>query len=318
MTQTTDIQQLGLIGVLMGGFSSERDISLKSGKAVFAALREAGCRVTAIDIVSSDTEEIAYQLKDSGIEAAFIALHGQFGEDGGVQSLLEKFHIPYTGSGAEASRLAMNKISSYEAFEKAGLIPPAHRVLRKGEAFEPDDVLAKIGCPLIVKPSSEGSSIGITIVQRPEEFPAAVQTAFGFGPEILVETYVSGREMTVGILGEEPLPVLEIRSRNVFFDFAAKYQQGMTDYLVPAPLSPDVSQKLQQMALRAHRALGCEHFSRVDFMLDADMRPWILEINTIPGFTATSLLPKAAKAAGIEFPQLCLKIIRMAYETTKK
>ena len=174
------------------------------------------------------------------------------------------------------------------------------------------------GWPVVIKPACEGSSIGITIVSQKEELKAALSKAFQYGHEILVERFIPGRELTVGIIGSESLPIVEIRPKKAFFDFEAKYQSGMTEYIVPAPISPDLAEQIQDTALQAHLALGCRDFSRVDIILDQESRPYILEVNTIPGFTATSLLPKAAKQAGLEFPELCLLLTQMAYGKKKE
>ena len=317
-----------LIGVLLGGYSSERDISLKSGQAIFEALRAAGCRVTALDITSRDRDKIAKQIRDSGIDLAFIALHGELGEDGVIQSILEEIGIPYTGSGVESSRRALDKVTAYRIFEEHGIPVPDYQVIRSGEDVPFGHFSGRWGSPLVVKPASEGSSIGITIVRDPEQFAAALKFAGRYSSQVLVERYLSGRkasgqeasgrELTVGILGEEALPVVEIRPGNPFYDFAAKYQDGETEYIVPARLTGGITAQLQETALRAHRALDCRHFSRVDFLLDDEGQSYVLELNTIPGFTSTSLLPKAARAAGIEFPELCLRLVRMAYGKTKQ
>ena len=304
--------KLGRIGVLMGGTSSERDISLKSGKAVSGALKASGCQVLDLIIDTTDHEPLIAILKEAKIDIAFIALHGRFGEDGTIQAILEDLGIVYTGSGIEASRLAINKARSQEIFKQKNIPVPEFEVIRKNNvqgAIHNDTR----EFPVIVKPSSEGSSIGITLVEKKEDLLSAITKAFEYDEEILVETYIKGRELTVGILDEQSLAVAEIRPKSVLFDFSAKYESGTTEYLVPAPLEEEVSREVQQIGLRAHRALGCRDFSRVDIRLDQQNRPFVLEVNTIPGFTATSLLPKAAKATGIDFPGLCLKLVGLAY-----
>ena len=310
--------RMGSIGVLMGGCSSEREISLKSGRAVYEAMRSAGCHVKALDVVVQQENSIVTLLRESQSDVAFIALHGRFGEDGTIQRILENAAMPYTGSGVEASRLAMNKVLSKEIFLKQGIPVPEYVVVSRGKSLQRDVVLERLkGLPVVVKPSQEGSSIGITLVTQEEEFAFAVEKAFRYGDEVIVERYIKGRELTVSILGQAPLPIVEIRPQNSFFDFAAKYKDGKTEYSVPAFLPDDVTTKIQKLAWEAHRALGCRDFSRVDFILEEERTPYVLEVNTIPGFTSTSLFPKAAKAMGVEFSELCLELIRLAYGKKK-
>ena len=313
-----DISQLGHIGILMGGCSSEREISLRSGEAVYTALKERGCQVTKIDISTDDEEAILRLLKESLIQVAFITLHGRLGEDGRIQAILEKVGLPYTGSGVEASQRSLNKILTQDLLMKKQIPVPEYKVVRQEDHCSGDLLFEQFnGSPFVVKPASEGSSIGITIVRKKEETQPALALAFKYGEEVLVERFISGRELTVGILGQEALPVIEIKPKEAFFDFHAKYQAGTTEYLIPAPISQDMAARIQTIALQAHRALGCRHLSRVDVILDEQHQPFVLEINTIPGFTKTSLLPKAAAARGISFPDLCLKLTRLAYETKK-
>ncbi len=311
-------KNFGHIGVLLGGYSSEREISLKSGKAVYDALEEAGHHVSKIDIVSRE-DDIGQMIQAAGIDVAFIALHGALGEDGTIQSLLEMAGVPYTGSGVDASRIAINKISTQNVLRKKNFPVPIFTTVFQEDSMDEDALLTRVdGMPVVVKPAAEGSSLGVTIVHKRENFKKAVMEAFRYGSPILVDHYIQGRELTVGILSDEPLPVVEIRPTHDFFDFTAKYQKGLTDYLVPAPLSAEITTKVQQMALAAYEAVGCRDFSRVDVILDRKMNPYILEINTIPGFTATSLLPMAAQEAGYNFTQLCEKIIALAYEKKKQ
>ncbi len=309
---------LGTIGVLMGGPSTERDISLKSGKAVCDVLKTSGVAVVPVDIAADDPQESARRLKDIGIDCAFIALHGRFGEDGQIQQILEELHIPYTGSGVEASKLAMDKIASREAFRRAGLDVPGGFIVDKKEgcgmtvglkAFIEDG-----GFPLVVKPAAHGSSIGLSIVDNEDQLFKGMETALRYDNRILVEEYIAGRELTVGILGDKALPIVEIIPKNIFFDYEAKYKTGMTEYLVPAPLDDDIARLVGETAVSAHTALGCYGYSRVDIILSSDFLPHVLEVNTIPGMTATSLLPKAAASAGISFEDLCKRLIVYAYE----
>ena len=324
----------------MGGYSSEREISLKSGHAVFTALREAGCQVSALDITLQEEERIFQFIKESKIDVAFIALHGRLGEDGAIQAILEKAGIVYPGSGVEASRLAINKAKTLKMLKKKNIPVADHIILARqslsfpnaclpafgGDNFETisneceidiDSIVRSLGLPVVVKPLCEGSSIGISFVQQKEQLAVALATAFSYGNEVLVERYILGKELTVGILDRKILPVVEICPKNNFFDFTSKYQSGMTEYKIPAQISPEETKRAQSIAMAAHEAIGCEDFSRVDLIQGKEGNPFVLEINTIPGFTAMSLLPKAARASGIDFTDLCLTLIRLAYEKKK-
>ncbi len=308
----------GHIGVLMGGCSCEREISIKSGKAVFAALKAYGCRVSALDLQSERPQIIKNNLRKEKIDLAFIALHGRFGEDGQIQQILKEMNIPFTGSGPSASARTMNKILSQDIFQKKN-IPICHfMTVHRKNKIEFEEMRDYFGSlPVVVKPASQGSSIGVNFVRKKSDYKRALKTAFRYGDAIIVEKYVAGRELTVGILAEKALPVIEIVSKREFFDYRAKYEKGKTEYIVPADLSKPVSQKCKRIALNAHQALGCFGFSRVDLMLDDDQNVYVLEVNAIPGFTETSLLPKAAKATGISFTDLCLKIIEISYAQKK-
>lgn len=314
-----DREQWGRIGVLMGGYSSEREISLKSGRAIYEALKAQECDVIPVDIKEEDEEKILNLILESKIDLAFIALHGQLGEDGRIQSILEKAHIPYTGSGVKASRLALNKIESQNIFKKNDINVPAYVTLSRNNSVDLDAIIDELGdFPLVVKPSHEGSSIGITIVTQKEQWPKALDLAWSYASDILVERYIQGREVTVGILDQTALPVVEICPHREFFDFTAKYEKGVTDYIVPAPMPHNQTVVLQDLALKSHRILGCSDFSRVDFILDENWVPYVLEVNTIPGFTATSLLPKAAAEAGIPFDELVFRLTELAYGKKKE
>ncbi|MFA5223721.1 MAG: D-alanine--D-alanine ligase [Candidatus Omnitrophota bacterium] len=312
-----EIKDFGRVGVLMGGPSSERDISLKSGKAVLSALKESGVEAVGIDILTDNKEDNIRLLNNSNLDCAFIALHGRFGEDGSIQEILEEADLPYTGSGVEASRLAMDKIGALKVFKAGKLYVPRSQFLEKGLYDKGSKFKNELGLPVVVKPANHGSSIGLSIVDLEQEIPAAIELAFQFDRRIVIEQYISGRELTVGVLDEKPLPVIEIVPKHKFFDFEAKYQAGLTDYIVPAVLEPEIAGKVQQAALRAHQLLGCFGCSRTDIILSRDNLPFVLETNTIPGMTSTSLLPKAARILGIDFNRLCLKLLELAYEKTK-
>lgn len=308
------VRRVGKIGVLMGGPSTEREISLKSGKAVYESLKESGIEAIAIDITSGGIEENKELIKAQEIDCAFLALHGSFGEDGQIQKILDRLKIPYTGSGVSASRLAIDKIASRRLFEVSGLDVPKYDVLEKSSyKLSNRGVVMRIKAPFVVKPATHGSSVGLSIVDKKDDFHKAASLAFSFDERLIIEEYIKGREFTVGILEDKVLPVIEIIPKGRFFDYEAKYQSGMTQYVVPAELSEKITSKLKQNALMAHRVLGCYGCSRVDIILRSDNTPVVLEVNTIPGFTQTSLLPKAAKAAGIGFAQLCIKLIQLAY-----
>lgn len=287
------------VAVLMGGPSAERDVSLRSGAAVAKGLREAGYDVTEVDVHGPD-----FGLP-TGVEAVFIALHGEFGEDGQVQAILEKKRIPYTGSGPEASRISFDKVLSKKLFDKNGIPTPEYEILRKGEK-------PSLSLPVVVKPACQGSSIGVHRVASANAWDAALKDSFKYGTELIVERYIQGRELTVGVVGNEALSVIEIVAPDEWYDYDAKYTKGACTYLVPANLESGTYAQCQQIALKTFRALGCRGLGRVDFRLSADGRLYVLELNNIPGFTETSLLPKAAGHAGIGFSALCDRIIRMA------
>ncbi len=295
----------GRVGVLAGGPSSEREISLRSGRTVYNALLQEG-----VDAIFLDVRDDFYDIIKNKIDVAFIALHGRFGEDGTVQKILDDAKIPYTGSGRRASRLALDKIASKEQFKNCGIPIPRYVVFEK-DNFQREDAYA-LGFPLVVKPQLEGSSIGLSIVKEKAMLGAAIDTAFRYGPKILVEEYIEGRELTVGILDDKPLPVIEIVSRDGVYDYQAKYSDPETKYLVPAPIEEDASRRAKSLGERSHRALGCRYFSRVDMMMAKTGDIFVLEVNTIPGLTERSLLPKAAKEKGLDFNQLCIKIIEDA------
>lgn len=293
------------IGVLCGGPSGEREISLRGGQAVHEALLSIGLP-SALVVLSKDERQIPDELKAADIDRAFVVLHGAFGEDGAVQTLLEQMGIPYTGSSVEACRYAMDKVHSRRRWLAEGLPVPRWELADTAGA---PALAERLGFPLMVKPKSGGSSLGMSIADSAEQLPAAVEEAARYGKEILLEEYLSGPELTVGILDDMPLPVIQVVPKRRFYDFVAKYTPGMTEYRVPAPLPETVRVAAQDLGLRAHEALGCRSFSRVDMILNQERGLVLLELNAIPGMTANSLLPKAAAAVGIPFPELCRRML---------
>lgn len=289
------------IAVLMGGISAEREISLASGRAIASALAGHGYRVTPVD-VTSESFAIPH-----GIDLAFIALHGTYGEDGQVQAYLQSNGVLFTGADEESSRRSFDKILSKRCFEAHGINSPRYEVLLRGQR-------RTLPLPVVVKPPRQGSSIGLTIVEREEDWDRAVDAATALDAEMLVETFIPGRELTVGIVGEEVLPVVEIRAPRGHYDYKAKYTKGLTEYVCPAPLEADITRQCQTLAWRTFTALGARGLGRVDIRLAEDGHPYVLELNTIPGFTETSLLPKAARANGVSFADLCDKIVRYTLE----
>lgn len=299
------------IGVLMGGLSAERDVSLKSGAAVHQALLSRGYDAVAIDM----GRDLPESLRREGVEAVFIALHGRYGEDGCVQGLLELLQIPYTGSGVLASALAMHKLYSKQAFAAAGILTAPFRHFRRGEEVRLGEL--GFGLPLVVKPAQEGSSVGVSIVKTEAELTAALELAWRYDDGILVEQYIKGQEVQVGILDDQPIGAIEIVPKNEFYDFEAKYTDGMAEHIFPARLAPQLYARSQQVGLAAHRALGCSGYSRVDLLVTEAGDCYVLEVNTLPGMTALSLLPEiAAKGAGLSFEELVERIIESAALTT--
>lgn len=296
-------ERFGRIGVLAGGSTSEREISLRSGNAVYNALKEEGLDVILVDL--RDLGSVGEIILSTGINTAFIVLHGGFGEDGTIQKILEEMKIPYTGSGPEASRLALDKAASRIRFAAKKLNVPKYKVLAGGEPLD----VGGLDLPLVVKPRNEGSSIGLSTVHDVKDLSGATDNAFKYGDKILIEEFIKGRELTVGILDDKPLPVVEIVPEHGCYDYKAKYESAKTRYLVPAPVDNDRIDWAKKIGLAAHRSLGCKSFSRVDIMMDAAGEMYVLEVNTIPGLTSRSLLPKAAEAEGIRFPDLCKKIL---------
>ncbi len=305
------------VAVLMGGPSSEHVISLKSGHGVVEALTRRGWLVQAIEIPYESTVEQASQcarraLTEREVDVAFIALHGPFGEDGTIQRLCESLGVVYTGSSAQASQAGLDKVASRRRFERIGLRVPQWQVVDAADRERCEQLRKTLQLPVVVKPTNQGSSLGVSIVRERGGFASAIELAARYDTRVLIETFINGRELTVGILGDVALPIVEIKPIGPFFDYTAKYTPGMTEYLVPAPLEAALAARVQEAGRRAHQALGCRHFSRVDLMLDENHQPVVLEVNTIPGLTSTSLLPKAAACLGISYDELCERLVLMA------
>jgi D-alanine-D-alanine ligase len=288
------------IPVLMGGPGREREVSLRSGAAVAQALRRFGAKVTEVDVTDPD-----FPLPED-TSFVFNLIHGTYGEDGELQAELDHRGIRYTGEGAEGSRVAFDKILTKERFAAVGIPTVAYEILRQRDHFP------EITPPCVVKAPRQGSSVGVHIIHHPSDFPAALEDCFSLDREVLVEEFFSGRELTVGVLGQEAMPVVEIVSKGEFYDYEHKYTKGGSDYFVPARISPEDTLRVQETALAAAASLGLSVYSRVDVMLGSHGELNVLEINTIPGMTETSLLPKAAAALGIDFPALCLRIANLS------
>ncbi len=299
------------VGVLMGGTSSEREVSLRSGAAVAGALEGLGHRVHRIDVRS----ETGRELDGLALDVAFIALHGRFGEDGRIQKILEERGISYTGSGPDASRAAMDKIESKRLFRLRGVDTPPHWVMMRGD---PESLMERcaraLGYPVVIKPRAEGSSVGITVHRDRSTLPQGAAECFNYDTVGLMEKFIAGRELTVGILDGKPLPIIEPRPKSGFFDYEAKYKNPDTTYVIDPPMNDIEKRRVHKAALGAYDALGCEGACRVDTILTNLGSVHVLEVNTIPGLTERSLLPKAARADGIEFPQLCDRIVESAFK----
>ena len=307
------------VALLSGGISSEREVSIKSGNQVYEALDKAKYDVTRYDPAT----DLGKLLADaSGIDVAFIVLHGPYGEDGTVQGLLDLLHIPYQGSGVLGSALAIDKWSSKRLYKEAGLPVPPFEVFVRGRVYDTEALASQPGFPLVVKPRYGGSSIGTSIVQTLQQLPAAIDMAFEYGPHVILEVYLQGTEITGGVLGNDDLqllPIVEVipESGYTFFDYEAKYREGATREICPAPISLAISERAQSYAAAAHRALCCRGYSRTDMIIH-DETVYVLETNTIPGMTPVSLFPLAAKTAGISFGQLLDRLIELALEDRER
>lgn len=302
------------IAVLMGGRSAEREVSLHTGAQVSAALASIGHDVVNVDASDSGFIEA---LSSGGFDVVFICLHGRFGEDGTIQGLLELLEIPYVGSGVLASALAMDKVVSKQIFVAAGIPTPAWAVVRRDEPYSTEEIADRLGGKLVVKPVSEGSSVGMSIVHDPSELGPAIEQAFEHDRTVLIEEFVAGAEVTVGVLGNRevtPLPTLEVVPAHEFYDYESKYVPGMSRHIIPARIPDAARAECQRIAIEAHRALTCRGMSRADTIVTGEGVVYLLEVNTIPGMTETSLLPDAARAAGIEFPVLCDRLVSLALD----
>ena len=297
---------LGKVAVLLGGKSAEREVSLKSGSMVLAALKRKGVDAHAFD----PSEKSLELIKKERFDRAFIALHGRFGEDGTMQGILEWLGIPYTGSGVLASALAMDKLRTKRIWSAEKLPTAPWELLTKDTNFK--ITARRLGLPLFVKPASEGSSVGMSKVKRAGDLEEAFALAVNYDPVVIAEKFIDGPELTVGILGEQVLPVIRIETPREFYDYEAKYIANDTRYLIPAGLSAKKEQEIRALCLDAFRALGCRGWGRVDLMLDRRGRPYLLEINTSPGMTDHSLVPMAARAVGLSYEDLCVKILESA------
>ena len=297
----------GKVAVLMGGRSAERDISLKSGGMVLAALKRKGIDAHAFDPREQGIEQLSAQR----FQRAFIALHGRFGEDGTVQGALEYLGVPYTGSGVMASALAMDKWRTKLAWLASGIPTPVYELLTADSKAA--DVVARLGLPLMVKPVHEGSSIGITKVESVEKLDAAYELAAKLDDVVMAEQFIAGREITAAILGGEALPLIRIEAPQGNYDYHNKYFGNETQYHCPSGLPAELEARIQQQALAAFRIIGCAGWGRLDLMLDADNRSWFLEVNTIPGMTDHSLVPMAARARGVAFDDLVVRILETAH-----
>lgn len=304
--------------LLSGGSSGERDISLASGQGAREALEAAGFNVMVLDpAIKSDL----LALVEGNFDVAFICLHGRYGEDGTIQGLLEVLGLPYIGSGVWSSALAIDKSKTKVFYEHYGIPTPKAVTLYDPDEFTGAELIEQVGSPCVVKPANEGSALGVYIVKEPAEVEHALEEAFKLDREVLVETYISGTELTVSVIGnEEPraLPIIQIVPEHEFYDFESKYAPGGSQHLCPAPLSAEDTERVQAIALAAHKALGCRGVSRTDIIMDEQGRCWTLETNTVPGMTGTSLLPDAGRAAGISFPELCTQLIEYALDNARK
>lgn len=299
------MSRFGRVAVLFGGTSAERDVSLRSGQAVLSALQHSGVDAYEVDPKHQSLAELAASKPDR----VFIVLHGRGGEDGSMQGALEQLNLPYTGSKVLGSALAMDKSRCKGLFRALGIPTADFQVLQQVEQAT-HELLQSLGGKVMVKPANEGSSIGMSVATNETTLKTAVAAALAFDRDVLVERWIDGRELTVSVLGEEVLPIIEMRTPRDFYDYEAKYQVDTTEYLCPAPLDKALTQQVQQIAWQAFTAVAASGWGRVDFMLDEHDKPYVLEVNTVPGMTEKSLVPMAAKAAGYSFNELVLAVLQ--------
>lgn len=308
MANTTN--NFGKVGVIYGGVSAEREVSLNSGAGVHAALLEKGVDAHLFDL----GEHSLGELEAEKFDRAFIILHGRYGEDGCIQGVLEIMGVPYTGPGVMSSGVAMDKIMTKRLFIEQNIPTPKYHVVRNAEDLQ--EAVERLGLPMILKPPHEGSTIGLTKIETAEQLDEALVQAFQYDKILLAEECIVGRELTVAVLGKgeeaQALSIIEIIAPDGNYDFHNKYHSDETQYICPADLSAELSEKIKELSVQAYRAIGGEGWSRVDVMLDANNEPYFLEINTAPGMTSHSLVPMAAKAEGISYPDLCVKILASA------
>ncbi|NLV22676.1 MAG: D-alanine--D-alanine ligase [Syntrophomonadaceae bacterium] len=302
----------------MGGMSEEREVSLRSGKAVLDALLTLDYEAQAIDFNSSTIKDII----DYQPDLVFIALHGKYGEDGTVQGLLESLQIPYTGSGVAASAICIDKVLSKRIFSSEGIPNAAFRIIQSHDLDDPaalrQQLIANIGLPMVVKAATQGSSIGTYIIKDENEILTAINQAFKYSREVLAEKFIDGQELTVALIGNnelQVLPLIEITSANDFYDYESKYTQGMCDHIIPARIGEESQADIISISKKVYKLMGCKGFARIDFMLAKNGQPYVLEVNTVPGMTAMSLVPDAARAAGINFTNLIEIIVNLGLES---
>ena len=299
------VSQFGKVAVMFGGASAEREVSLKSGAAVLEALVRQGVDAHAFDPKDQDLHLLAEQ----GFDRVFIVLHGRGGEDGSLQGALNYMGLPFTGSGAQGSAFAMDKVRSKYLFLGANIPTAPFVVVHKGDEFDCGNILAQLKQKVMVKPANEGSSIGMSEAHNAEELQQAIELAFQYDEEVLIEQWITGREVTVSIINGQAFPVIEMRTPHEFYDYDAKYLSGDTEYLCPAPLTAALTEQVQQVAARAFKIVGAKSWGRVDIIIGDDGDINVLEVNTVPGMTETSLVPKSAAANGTNFDQLVLGIL---------
>ncbi len=308
-----------VVAVVMGGPSAEREVSLNTGAAIANALREYGyTNVVEIDL---DPRNFGKQLAESKAEVVFNAVHGLYGEDGRLQTLLEIREMPYTGSGMIASVSCMDKVITKRMLRDAGISTPACLIINKKESGIKEKIMQRFSLPVVIKPASQGSSIGVEIVKEEAQLEEALANAFKYSRDILVEEFIGGKELTVSMMQKDgevvALPVIHIAPHSGTYDYHSKYTKGATEYICPADLDEETTKKVQEISKQAYEVLGCSGVARADVMLDEEGNGYVLEINTVPGMTATSLVPKAAAAAGISFPELCNIILQSASVNNK-